>query len=303
MNDFIKKYSGFVFSFLSLGFICHKLWEYKGALIAYHFSLDIVYYILSGALIQVVSLLFLFFGWRSTLTYLQDRGLPDLPYLSIYSSSQISRYLPGGIFQFVHRYVLGLKGGLSHALLVQSTIMEILMVSLASVTLSVISWTAIHSQYFIILTPLFLLTVFLLVWWIAYLCFQFPVTRFIYKKDKFKACFWRLLFIYSGFLINTGMVLLAFVYLLNGLDSALFAISIFFVFVYSYFIGFVMPGAPAGLGVREVLMMNGLGLYMKPEHAIIITLLFRVTTTLSDFLFWGLGTTGLRKFAHQLGLS
>ena len=50
--------------------------------------------------------------------------------------------------------------------------------------------------------------------------------------------------------------------------------------------GYAVPGAPAGLGVREAVLLAGLSLMVGEAHAVVVVLLLRVVTTLGDGLLF-----------------
>ena len=51
-------------------------------------------------------------------------------------------------------------------------------------------------------------------------------------------------------------------------------------------IGFVVPGAPGGLGVREAMLLTFLSGAVEDKSVLIAAILFRVATTLGDALFF-----------------
>lgn len=54
--------------------------------------------------------------------------------------------------------------------------------------------------------------------------------------------------------------------------------------------GFVLPGAPAGIGVRDAVMLIALGPYIGEESATLVTALFRLVTTSGDGVAFLLGS-------------
>ena len=64
-------------------------------------------------------------------------------------------------------------------------------------------------------------------------------------------------------------------------------------------IGFLTPGAPSGIGIREALLVYFLGPELGAAQAIVIAALFRVATISGDLLFWAVcGLRGRRKPVH-----
>lgn len=66
-------------------------------------------------------------------------------------------------------------------------------------------------------------------------------------------------------------------------------------FALAWIIGFVTPGAPAGLGVREGVMLLLLGTHYPPAAAGAIVVGLRLATTLGDILLFPLGLLLARK--------
>ena len=59
--------------------------------------------------------------------------------------------------------------------------------------------------------------------------------------------------------------------------------------------GFVTPGAPAGLGVREAVLLALLERLLTPQQALLVVVLWRVVTTLGDVVFFGIGLWAGRR--------
>jgi hypothetical protein len=60
-------------------------------------------------------------------------------------------------------------------------------------------------------------------------------------------------------------------------------------FALAWVVGFVTPGAPAGLGIREALLLLLLGHSMGTANASLLILALRIATTLGDMLCFALG--------------
>ena len=63
----------------------------------------------------------------------------------------------------------------------------------------------------------------------------------------------------------------------------------------SWIAGFLTPGAPAGLGVREAILLVGLGTLVSRQDALEATLLFRALSTVADLLAFAIGALLLRS--------
>lgn len=63
-------------------------------------------------------------------------------------------------------------------------------------------------------------------------------------------------------------------------------------FAFASAAGLVVPIAPAGAGIREVILVFGLTPFMDPGSALLVVLLSRLVTTVVDFALAGLGAVG-----------
>lgn len=66
-------------------------------------------------------------------------------------------------------------------------------------------------------------------------------------------------------------------------------------FASSWFLGFVIPGAPAGLGVREAVLSGWLVGTMPDAQVVVLIVALRVATTVGDLLVFAAGGVGMRR--------
>jgi uncharacterized membrane protein YbhN (UPF0104 family) len=78
------------------------------------------------------------------------------------------------------------------------------------------------------------------------------------------------------------------------------AIAIFSV---AWVAGFLMPGAPGGVGVREGIIAIGLELFIAPGAALAVALLHRALSVLGDALTFALGVWMRHRRAARQSLS
>ena len=71
----------------------------------------------------------------------------------------------------------------------------------------------------------------------------------------------------------------------------------------SWLAGFVVIGAPAGLGVREATFVALTGAALGEDHALLLIGLFRIVTFVGDTLFLAAGVGILRSTGHQADAS
>lgn len=96
-------------------------------------------------------------------------------------------------------------------------------------------------------------------------------------------------------LVGLGLWVMATALQPDGVPNPLFFVG---AFAASWIAGFLAPGAPAGLGVREAVLSLWLGTVMPPAQAVLLVIALRIATTLGDllnFLAGGIATAKLRK--------
>jgi len=75
------------------------------------------------------------------------------------------------------------------------------------------------------------------------------------------------------------------------------------VFSAAWIAGFLAPGAPAGLGIREAILLTGLGPTFGAQAAVEIAILFRALSVTADLVALCVGALLLRSTATPLSHS
>lgn len=264
---------------------------------------------LIGSLLSVVALIFVYFRFKSyinniSLSYINTKNISLLIILiisyflfnnllagawykllifykqnisfktakNIFGISQINKYIPGNIFQFAGRQFLGLAQGLDGKVLLQSSVWEIGLLSLAGLLYSFICvGLYLKINYYLIFT---IFTIGLI--------FSFIVTLKI-SYSIFNAFVFYILFTFgAGILFSILLIVISSNFELN-FQNLIFIIT---AYILAWLIGMLTPGAPAGIGVREVILLfltNG----MIPEAELLVVItLGRLMTITGDFIFY-----------------
>lgn len=264
---------------------------------------------LIGSLLSVVALIFVYFRFKSyinniSLSYINTKNITLLIILiiiyfifnnllagawykllifykqnisfktakNIFGISQINKYIPGNIFQFAGRQFLGLAQGLDGKVLLQSSVWEIGLLSLAGLLYSFICvGLYLKINYYLIFT---IFTIGLI--------FSFIVTLKI-SYSIFNAFVFYILFTFgAGILFSILLIVISSNFELN-FQNLIFIIT---AYILAWLIGMLTPGAPAGIGVREVILLfltNG----MIPEAELLVVItLGRLMTITGDFIFY-----------------
>lgn len=243
-------------------------------------------------------ILFRSFIWRDIVSHFTGREGPPLRRMAkIFVYSWIARYVPGKVGYVIGRFYLGRTVGLSSPALVGSMAYEMVLLVVASLMLSslmLVPSLAIESQSVLVYLILLVVAVGGLV------ALQPPLLRRALRivlrllgREPTEAE-WLLpprrmakviaLFVVSLCLSGTGFYLLIISltpYSPRYLPLAVGAMTL------AGIVGMISVFAPAGLGVREGLLVGVLQFTMPIELAVVISLVARVWATVVDLLLIG----------------
>lgn len=264
---------------------------------------------LIGSLLSVIALVFVYFRFKSyinniSLSYINTKNISLLIILiiiyfifnnllagawykllifykqnisfqtakNIFGISQINKYIPGNIFQFAGRQFLGLAQGLDGKVLLQSSVWEIGLLSLAGLLYSFICvGFYLKINYYLIFA---IFTIALIISFIVTLKISYSI---------FNAFVLYMLFTFgAGILFSILLITISSNFELN-FQNLLFIIT---AYILAWLIGMLTPGAPAGIGVREVILLF-LTKSMVPEAELLVVItLGRLMTITGDFIFY-----------------
>jgi len=221
----------------------------------------------------------------------------------IYCKSNLYKYLPGNIFHYIGRNQIALDNEISHGGPIAATIAEMLLLTIAALITAIvfagqhaIKWSLDNysARQVIIFVGLIVMVLA-----VGVILFSVISKRKMAdgkikpaNRIRFTAA---IIFIvmYIIFFILNGVM---FIVLLQSIGAALSNGLIFPVigmYTLSWMIGFITPGAPAGLGIREAIMSALLFGVVEVEVVISAVVVYRIITILGDVVAY--------IIVHQLG--
>jgi len=194
-----------------------------------------------------------------------------------YGTAQLAKYLPGNIFHLAGRQALGLAADLPGPLLASSMAWELALCTGAGICLGLL----------VLPVPFGMIAA-------AGAAIAAGVALRRWRFDPAFACF-------LGFLALAGAVFALLVALLGPGEGW---IAIAGAYGLAWLAGLVVPGAPAGLGVREAALMLLLAGHADPAQAAEAALLGRMVTLGGDLAFYlACSGIGLRRFFTAAALA
>jgi len=191
-----------------------------------------------------------------------------------YGVSQISRYLPGNIFHLAGRQAMGAAAGLPHWPLAKSTFWELGLIAAAGAMFGLLVLPVL-TGYVTVLSSL--------AFFVATLLGVIFLLKRVFGQTIMLAILW-----YVGFLFISGLIFIGLIELVHLTPAIQFEdfLPLIGAYVLAWLAGLITPGAPAGIGVRELVLLLLLGGMVGEADLIIAVALSRLVTASGDGLFF-----------------
>lgn len=257
---------------LGVAFVAKRLHTYSAHIDITLF--DTIAWLLIGALILAYGTanVFLAQAWRQILIFLEVRVRLRWA-IRAYGLSQLAKYLPGNIFHLASRQALGMAVGLPARALAKSAIWELGLIAVVGAIFGVLVVP--------LLWPEFPMVTSVVAFSLVAAGVVAGLNRF-FSPSASAAFAWQLLFLAVSGAVFAGTLALAVPTpcVLPPLPALCGA------FVIAWLAGLVTPGAPAGIGVREMVLLFLLGQQIAQADLLLAVVLGRGVTVLGDLIFF-----------------
>ncbi len=286
--------AGIVLMMFSTGFICYRLAKLDFSSINIDLSVSSVILLFLALILQTLSVLFLgvLFA-RNVGKGAQDRKVPLREAVLVYCRANLGKYIPGNVFQYFERNLFFSAYGISHLDTVLASLLEISALILSAVVLSAVFGNfdvireAIDTYGYIV--PVFcVLAVVFLALTVYFVRKKKKMLRTIINRLRERGAVKLLAFdiaAYASVLLVMGFVMLISYFAMTdstvtdpGLSTLLGA------YIAAWLCGFVIIGAPGGIGVREAVFSL---IYINTPYldtVLALSLLVRVISIIADIL-------------------
>lgn len=251
--------------------------------------------LLAGALAYALIMCLPGLAWWRLAAELSPRSPPLRETLATYAVSQYGKYLPGNVAHYALRHAWSRRYGLPHESLTLASILEAMLLLLAALALTLAADTrrlaalTVVDPYVAIVLLLFALALLAVaLFWIKRRNILARLHVPTLSSPVLLAC----TAFYLGFFVLCGGVIAALSHVL-ALGHATFP-TLLAATAASWLAGFIVIGAPAGLGVREAIFVALTGSVLGEANALLLIGLFRVVTFTGDTIFLAAGAALLR---------
>ncbi len=269
----ILELAGNVLSLLAIVFIGERLYSYHGQLDAQQ-AAALALPVLLFSVVYAVSCMLTALAWRGILAGLGPQ-LDERQAMYIYGSSQIAKYIPGNVLHLLGRQARGVASGIPALPLAKSMVWEVALLCLSGGLFGIL----ILPHYLTVMGTGLSIAGYLA----ALVLTAWTVSRW---RDPRLG---RSVFLNSAFLAVSGVLFTLLLYRIepSAVANAPTALMIGTAYVVAWLAGFVTPGAPAGLGIRELVVYALLQPVAGDAEILAALIAARIVSVLGDLLFYG----------------
>ncbi len=286
---------------LSFWFIGEKFWQHQNWIKNNIINDLLIITILICGVLYGSSQFLLSFAWRKLLIWCGHENISIKNCNRIYGKSQIAKYIPGNVFHVIGRHILGKQEGIKHIVLVGATIYEILGLICASILISLSGVILFDlennylSFYQSICLFIVIFLIFVLVIGITPNLMQKHDINIPNKNLMDSIIHISLIYLsYFIFFIIAGLLLVFIVKVFIYLNF--FTVGkIIVIFCIAWVTGFVVPGAPGGIGVREAVIIFFIAPIIGEAQGVAVSIAIRFVTLIGDIFFFAMTSKILNK--------
>lgn len=303
----LVKYIGNILMILGLIFIVKKLLEFEidyGVI----FTSNNIRVLIIITLIYGLNVLFMYIPWSRYLMMITRKDVQSSEIAYIYTKSNLLKYLPGNVFQYIGRNELAVRNNLKHADVGVSTLFEIINQSLAALICVVVFnlngfllWFKNSGlDYVIIFLILFVSIIFVTI--ICRNMIKGYLKKYLYllSKNNIFNSIGSLCFSFIQHIIFASIYLIILIYIVNA-EIQLSNIPIIIgAYLLSWLVGFFTIGSPGGIGVREFVICLLLDGIIMEESILLSIVLFRFLSIFGDILAWGYSVIWFKIFNEKI---
>lgn len=211
----------------------------------------------------------------------------------VYAKANIGKYLPGNVMHYVERNLFAGKIGISQKKLALSSLFEVLSLIGASFVIALgVSYDQLvdalekvfGKNYKIIIISAIIVIVIFAALIVFVIKKKFNAILKEYTLKNFIATAVKNVILNSIVLILLGLIMVVLYGYMGGDVTLKKGSLIVSGYIIAWVLGFIVPGAPGGIGVREVVVTLLLGNVMGEDMVVTLSVIHRLITVIGDFL-------------------
>ncbi|MEY8516578.1 hypothetical protein AALC25_06505 [Lachnospiraceae bacterium 29-84] len=289
----VGKLAGKMISFLSILFVVYAIWKLGFDFQSIHNWTLFLAVAFASVVLKCGTVYVSGSAWAGWLAFFAGRKIDKREALCVYAKANIGKYLPGNVMHYVERNLFATNLDISQKKLAVSTILEVLGLVGVAFMLSVVvsagqlaeSFQLIFGDsYRKILCVVAAIALAIILAGCLFLRKRIAAVLMEYTWADFVKTLLFSLLQYTAVLVGLGVIMVALYAYMGGHVTWENASLIVSGYVVAWVLGFVIPGASGGIGVRELVITLLLGKIVGVEMVLTLSVIHRLITVIGDFL-------------------
>lgn len=254
-----------------------------------YINLENIIMISLSSILLIFSVIFLGIGWTKILKQICNVDIEYNFTMPIYIKTNLAKYIPGNIMQFVGRNIIGNKYNIEQKKLALSTAYELIMLSTIGIAIILLTNQVqkiinfIPQQYILIIIIGFTFLLICCMILIRFKNISMNKTMVLEVANIFKVS----IIPYLIALIFMGLSFVIIMLTVYEYDvNFIIVINWIGVFILGWFVGFITPGAPGGIGIREAVLIAYISKLIPSEYILEAVLIHRMISVISDVILY-----------------
>ena len=266
-------WAGSALALLGIVFVALRLRDYGAGLDFSRFDTTKWSAVVGFALIYGLANLMLALAWWNLLEQF-SASVSRRWAIKTYGISQLAKYVPGNIFHLAGRQAMGMAAGVPGWALAKSSVWELGLISFTGAVFGLLALPLLMPELPVAISVGMFATVIVMAASLFWRFVGLPVAH---------AFGW-----YVSFLAISGSLFVGLIELLgeNHVNGGVPGLTLAGAYVLAWLIGLVTPGAPAGVGVRELVLLFLLKGVVSEAELVLAVLLGRMVTVGGDVLIY-----------------
>lgn len=192
--------------------------------------------------------------------------------MNVYGVYNLSKYIPGNVFQFIGRHAIGMSAGIENNVLVRSAVWELVLILIAATMYIPLAISLLAND-----VPL----------WVSSLAFLILlILSLLLIEKKFGRKILRAFGWHIGYMLMGSITFAVIFYTINNSSDITLYISLCGAYAIAWISGLITPGAPAGIGIREFVLLFILNGLTNDADIILVVVISRILTMCADIVFY-----------------
>ncbi len=287
------KILGNLLTIVALFFVIEKLMSQKinyGTLFRIQNILPCLFVILVQTIIVITNV----FPWKTLVSSVSGKKVSYREVIPVFVKSNLMKYIPGNVFQYAGRQELAVNKQLPQLEVAFATLMDILLNVIGAGLISLVFLHefvgSIFSKYVNVSEISLILAVLLILIGFLIYFFRKKIKRLLQSYQHFftRTTLFKIAQALVYYLIVLSVSSLMFLLVMQAVLGIHLQMSenirLFSSYTLSWLVGFVVPGAPAGVGIKEAVMLEIVGRSLSAQTIALGMVVIRILLTIADVL-------------------